>query len=278
MRRYLIFTILFWGGQIFWLLGSDGLQKEWKNSLAMTFQKVDGVWISKTHVRNQDFKAIVTRESSFKVSIWHLVHAKWNHSTLDWNSWIQDRIDEEPVVGVSWEETQLFCERLTQKEKTEKIISPQARYRLIRDQEWSRLVGLPDEIEGSPREKNRKVNYYPWGTSHEPPSGVMNIAGKEARTPDFPKAWKTFSTPMDSFPRLAPVSSFPPNPRGFYDLPGNVMEWCDDLNSSKSSLRVIRGIPWYASDPDYLFVSRRLSASTSYREEGLSFRLVLEKQ
>jgi formylglycine-generating enzyme required for sulfatase activity len=54
------------------------------------------------------------------------------------------------------------------------------------------------------------------------------------------------------------------------------MEWCNDLFQPDSTLRVIRGIPWYNASPEYFIVSRRLRGAPTYREEGLGFRVVLD--
>ena len=50
--------------------------------------------------------------------------------------------DTHPVVNVSWNDAQTFCEWLTKKELAEGKIKERQKYRLPTDAEWSVAVGL----------------------------------------------------------------------------------------------------------------------------------------
>ena len=90
--------------------------------------------------------------------------------------------------------------------------------------------------------------------------------------------------------QAAPVKSFAPNPWGFYDMHGNVWEWCSDpyrdykshqidtgYDPIKADTRIKRGGSWYK----YGFYCR--SANRAYAHPGAKFqttgfRLVLEAE
>jgi formylglycine-generating enzyme required for sulfatase activity len=76
----------------------------------------------------------------------------------------------------------------------------------------------------------------------------------------------------DTFPVTSPVGSFPPNKGGFYDMGGNVAEWCNDyyaayisskqnqsdpLGPETGAHRVVRGSSWRDSSITELRLSFR---------------------
>ena len=76
---------------------------------------------------------------------------------------LTDRPEDHPVVKVSWEDAQKFCEWLSEKEgKT---------YRLPTDREWSHAVGIgPDEKwtkDGTPATVTQSKTDFPWGDERE---------------------------------------------------------------------------------------------------------------
>ena len=65
--------------------------------------------------------------------------------------------DTHPVVNVSWEDANAFCEWLTKKELAEGKIKEGQKYRLPTDAEWSVAVGLGQEKGNTPKEKSRGI-------------------------------------------------------------------------------------------------------------------------
>ena len=168
-----------------------------------------------------------------------------------------------PVVNVSWEDGNAFCEWLTKKELAEGKIKAGQKYRLPTDAEWSVAVGLGQEKGNTPEAKRRGIkDVYPWGKEWPPPKGVGNY-GQNLN--------------VDKFDRTAPVGSFSANQFGLHDMGGNVFEWCEDKCSPTNTRRVLRGASWgNGGSPDGLLSSRRDGNAPDGRYNVLvGFRCVL---
>ena len=94
-----------------------------------------------------------------------------------------------PVERVSWAEAEAFCAKLSELEKTH--------YRLPTEAEWEYACRAGSKNEYCFGDDLRRLNYYAW---HEGNSGAATH----------------------------PVGTRKPNAWGFYDLHGNVWEWCSD--------------------------------------------------
>lgn len=71
-----------------------------------------------------------------------------------------------------------------------------------------------------------------------------------------------------------PVKQLSPNELGFYDMSGNLWEWCEDLYEAFSSRRVLRGGSWRSSARDCR-VMKQYSSGPDNRRDNFGFRLVL---
>ncbi|MEO6741719.1 MAG: bifunctional serine/threonine-protein kinase/formylglycine-generating enzyme family protein [Chthoniobacteraceae bacterium] len=185
---------------------------------------------------------------------------------------------EYPVCGVSWGDATAFCKWLTEKERTEGRLPAGMSYRLPKDGEWSRAVGLANEVGATPRERHKKNEKdYPWGTEFPPPKPRVGNYADTTYHQQFPKdRWIEGYT--DGFATTAPVGSFPPNQYGIHDLGGNLWEWCEDLMEPGATKRVGRGASWVntAGTSGSLFSSYRMDEPPEKRQRDIGFRVVLD--
>ena len=183
---------------------------------------------------------------------------------------------DHPVVGVSHHDALAFCAWLTAFEQARGKIDAGQSYGLPTDREWSLAIGLGDEEGDSPEARlSHSVGTYPWGPAWPPPAAFGNYAGGESRL-DMPSWWGVCPGGYsDPFPRTSPVGSFAPNALGFYDLSGNVWEWCADAWCPGSLSRIVRGGSWGSDRPAYLQSANRNPKFPDSRNDETGFRIAL---
>lgn len=158
--------------------------------------------------------------------------------------------DNCPVERVSWDDVQLFIQRL--------------------NHQTGLNFRLPSEAEWEYAARARTTTKYSWGN---------DIGRNNANCDGCGSRWDSSST--------APVGSFAPNAFGLHDMHGNVSEWVQDSSHDSYSgaptdgsawidggtRRVLRGGDWRRT-PDYLRSSLRLRNSIGTRIDNASgFRL-----
>ena len=158
--------------------------------------------------------------------------------------------DSCPVENISWNDAQVFIDKLKQ------MIGKN--YRLPTEAEW----------EYAARSGGRKEKWA--GTSNEPE--LVQYAWYNANSGD----------------KTHPVGKRKPNGLGLYDMSGNVWEWCQDFydenyyrNSPKNNPlgpesgtnHVLRGGSWF-NGAGYTRTEKRLSIIPDYRDSNDGFRLV----
>jgi formylglycine-generating enzyme required for sulfatase activity len=190
-------------------------------------------------------------------------------------------LDNQPVVGVSWQEAALFCNWLSQQEglppayenKNGRVAAVQpltTGYRLPTDAEWEWVARY---------EGGGKFRRYPWGDSLPVTARSGNYADITARLivqdviPDYD----------DGFAAAAPAGKFPPNPLGLYDVGGNVAEWVHDYYTvsgdasevavdpagpAEGKQHVIRGSSWKQSSVTDLRLSARDFGDSARNDAG----------
>ncbi|TLU88432.1 MAG: formylglycine-generating enzyme family protein [Chlorobium sp.] len=171
-----------------------------------------------------------------------------------------------PIVGVSWNDAQAYCEWLTKKWKN-------GRYRLPTEAEWEYAC--------------RGGTASPFNTGENLTTVQANYDG------NFPY----WNNPKGEYRRkTVMVESFKPNDYGLFNMHGNVWEWCHDwydgkyfdeclkkgivdnpLGPERGSHRVVRGGSW-VSRARYCRSACRNYGAPNIRSDGVGFRLVFVPQ
>jgi len=167
---------------------------------------------------------------------------------------------DHPVVNITWQAAMEFCKWLTKKEASLGLLGGDRVYRLPSDREWSAAVGLSFESGNSPKARSGKAEGYPWGGEFPPPEGSGNYHSLLR---------------IDDHSETSPVGFFPANKFGFYDLGGNVWEWCYDEFERGSGQRVLRGASCFNDDPEILLSSFRDKCAQDRVRNNNGFRLAL---
>lgn len=230
------------------------------NSLGMLFKPVAGtkVQFSIWETRVQDYAAYAAANTG--------VDGSWKDPV--WEGKPVTPGPTHPVVNVNWQDAKAFCRWLTQKERKDGKLGADEEYRLPTDAEWSLAIEIGRrEGSGTPDQKNGKLkNVFPWGKQWPPPVYVGNY--------DDYSIYRIFGY-QDGYLRTSPVGSFPANPQGFFDLGGNVWEWCEDWYDSEQKFRVLRGGSWINHVEDFLLSSYRNHVAPGTRYDCYGFRVVL---
>ena len=174
--------------------------------------------------------------------------------------------DNLPVEQINWYEANKFCKKLTELEKSKNRIP----------NDW--LYTLPTEAEWEYACRAGSTTVFAYGDNLS--SEMANFNGR------FPYGNAEESIHLN---KTVPVGSYRPNIWGFYDMHGNVGEWCldwiglykpglsiDPTGGVNGSHRVKRG-GGYGHKGHW----NRSAARSRYRpsevESGLGFRVVLKK-
>jgi Sulfatase-modifying factor enzyme 1 len=194
-------------------------------------------------------------ETGVLLSIWdtkvqdYQVFTSETGRTLPQPGFPQDHMD--PVVNVTWDDAKAFCDWLTEREHRGRRLPANQRYRLPTNMEWNCAVGL--DCQTDPRR-------YPWGDAWPPPKNSGNYAPQLG---------------VDSYEYTSPVGNFAPNKHGFYDLSGNVLQWCDDWADAAKISHVQRGSSWGSADQATIRLDARSSGVPTERSSIVGFRCVI---
>lgn len=181
--------------------------------------------------------------------------------------------DDHPIVNVSWQDASDYCSW--------------AGGRLPYEAEWEYAARGGNNGIG-----NHVRTVFVWGDAM-PLSRVANLADETFlksgyyNNPNF----HIFAGYDDGYATVSPVTAFPPNGFGLYDMAGNVLEWCADWfaedyyrNSplenphgpATGNKRMLRGGA-FDTTPTITRISRRLSNDPGIRNNEKGFRCVVER-
>lgn len=241
--------------------------KPWENGIGMRFVPV-----------GQDLMASVweTRVEDYDLFVKESGHASARPTEFP-------QAQDHPVVNVSRDDAQAFCQWLTERERKDERIAQTHVYRLPTDLEWSQMVGLPEEDPNiSPGWRHaRKQQIYPWGLNWlRSDQLVGNFADISAAGAPGVAIDRTIPFYDDKFPHTAPVGSFPANSLGIHDLSGNVQEWVEDEYSMVGDgglLGVLRGGGWSSYQPEDLYSGSRNPVPPTFQDAIYGFRVVLAR-
>jgi serine/threonine protein kinase len=214
-----------------WLGGGGGRPGETKVEFKEDF------YLGKYEVTQEEWEKVMgTTPSAFK---------RGNEAVKDVSDADLKRF---PVEQVSWDDCQLFIERLNKREKESGWV-----YRLPKEPEWEYAC------RGGPVDKLDSAFhfYFAKPTNTLLPDQANFDCGNE-------RALK----------RTCKAGSYEPNLLGLYDMHGNVHEWCDDAEKATdgASHRVNRGGSW-GHDSGYCRAALRTAFPPSLRFNYLGLRV-----
>jgi formylglycine-generating enzyme required for sulfatase activity len=155
---------------------------------------------------NNETQHKVTLSKGFYMGVYTVTHEQWQAVMGNNPSWFKGDKNPNgdknlPVEMVSWEDCQVFLEKLSKKEGHA--------YRLPTEAEWEYAC--------------RAGTTTPFYFGETISTDQANYNGSD---PSY-KSWFPIGFGA-SRQRTTPVGTFPPNAFGLYDMHGNVWQWCQD--------------------------------------------------
>ena len=146
----------------------------------------------------------VTLTKGFWLGKYEVTQAQWQ-AVMNTDPWLDHRrvriAPDSPACWLSWEQANLFCQELTRQEREVGALPDGWDYVLPTEAQWEYACRAGTTTKFSFGDDDKKLFDYAW-------------YGEEERRPQQMHA-RAAGTKM-------------PNPWGFYDIHGNVVEWCRD--------------------------------------------------
>lgn len=200
-------------------------------------------------------------------------------------------MDNQPVVNISWQQAAIFCNWLSRREGLPLFYIEENGfvtgfnldshgYRLPTEAEWAWVAKI--NLEG-------KTEIFPWGTDFYPPSEVYENYADQSATGILSFTLTAYN---DGFTVSGPVGEFGANPKGLYDMSGNVSEWTHDFYEIRASRgdpeldptgpvtgdrHVIRGASWSKASRSELRLSFREAGSDGTMDTGFRIARYVDK-
>ena len=204
------------------------------------YDKIKNYQLSKFEVTVEQFRQFIKETDPYKFTTATRSSSGVINDSYDGNRTVRTNIDwrhnprgkihtkEEyahPVKNISYEEAIAFCAWLSNKDKN-------YTYRLPSKFEWQYVAGCGD-----------LSSIYPWGNSENLEGRYANIADQTlAREIKILGKENYESTYNDGYDLTSPVGTFNPTCDSYYDLAGNVSEWCmDEITEQNKTKRAYMG-------------------------------------
>ncbi|MFO7911352.1 MAG: formylglycine-generating enzyme family protein [Desulfotignum sp.] len=246
-----------------------GEEKQITNHLGMTFIRVaSGTFLmgspeTEEHRTGNEKQHLVHIKKPFYLQQTEVTLEQWR--SVMGKSWFirREGTDKTPVTRVSFFDARKFIRKLNKKGS--------AQYRLPSEAEWEYAC------------RAGTTTAYSWGDDIDCSRAMY--ANNRKKLCDCCDYYRSVGLPVNG---PAPVGSFAPNPWGFYDMHGNVWEWCADVytedirtpgvdtrNFLSAQPRLRRGGSWFKYG-FYLRSANRTYAHPGSRFKTTGFRLVRE--
>ncbi|MBP5640863.1 MAG: SUMF1/EgtB/PvdO family nonheme iron enzyme [Victivallales bacterium] len=168
---------------------------------------------------------------------------------------------DNPVENISWDDAMLFCRKLTNREHLAGRLPEGYVFTLPTEAQWEFAC------------RANSTGAYSFGDDDLVLPLYGNVMGTE-----------------DGFAKVAPAGHFRANAWGFFDMHGNVSEWCRDLYGTypenkvvepagpaeAEPLRIHRGGSWNQAASNACSYARDF-ATPSFHDECIGFRIALAK-
>ena len=233
----------------------------------------EGFWMSTTEITNEQFRALFPEHDS------RYIGQTWKDHTTPGYAANQP---EQPVVRVSWDEANAFCQKLGKISGCNTSLPTETQW------EWAARAGCADDFWfGSTSSDFGSFENLADSTTVD--LAVTGVDPKPMRANDpMRKFW-------DFLPKVlnvndhqlisGPVASYRPNPWGLYDMNGNVAEWTasnyipyplkEKANKETAEKKVVRGGSW-RERPKYSTSAVRKAYLPWQRPMNVGFRIIVE--
>lgn len=259
------------GGILHFVTGSETKTKDVVTTPGAPIESPAGGWQGGDYVNSLAMKFVPVAGTKVMFCVHqtrHVDYAAYAHGhpgvASDWetaettNKVPVGREPTHPVVMVSWNEANAFCQWLseTESKRSGKTIT----YRLPTWAEWRTARG---------------DDKYPWGDESVPPQGAGNYADLTARK-RFGANFAIVANYDDGFATTSPVGTFRANKAGLFDFGSNVQEWSADQDLGSGEMLVM-GASWRDAAGDALACRDKpqYHESADSRRPFIGFRCVL---
>lgn len=242
-------------------------------SPAFKTQIKKGFWMSKTEITNEQFRAIFPEHDS------RYIGQTWkDHTTPGYPA----NLPKQPVIRVSWDEANAFCEKLSKKNQCIVTLPTETQW------EWAARAGSENPFWFGDCDADFGM-YENLADSTTVDLAVTGVDPKPMRPNDpMRKFWDFLPKVLEVNDRhliSTDVASMKSNPWGLYDMNGNVAEWTrsdylpyplkEKTGGVKAEQKVVRGGSW-RERPNYSTSAIRKAYYPWQQPFNVGFRIIIE--